>query len=933
VGPVTLTTGSNIDLDSNSSISGEDPIVNVAGDIALALTVRRNHGPIVATAGDIATSGLAAGATGDITGALVFNGALTGGTNSFTATTQQGNINVGVSSLVFQKAAGDSGLTVDNTSTNSDDYVGAAGDIVATSLYGDITLGLNTGSVAKNILTVTDVARFASIGNTTATTGSSYLPQAGPMNDVEQLRGDISIAAGSTSNGILGNVNATTTTGNITFGVGGTFNNVIGNVTLTAGSYTDTNSYKAGDVTFQGNFATTNNNAGDFDTVLGAVNLTAGGAVDNTGVGVAGDVNINVDFGGAWTDAATIGTIESGEQALFTGGAFNATVTDGQVNAIIGAANGFGATLPVTSLKSTGGSTFAGTGDVVVTAGTGSFASIASFTAETIDGDAAFLGSWETPTVTSFNITSGKGQAIFGGDLNLDTPNATNFNSVNAKIQDFTVWAKNGEAYMNASTTLGATTLNRPNLGVANDNRTFVLENITFKAAGTGVGAGNAFINGQIGGAETTKITNLVFDVPTLTGSTTLDGTGAGPAVLAHDMTKITFNGNASLAGATEILASDALTNRTRIGSVDYSAIATANAANKGANLDTIGELIFNGSVAGNVATSLVTGARGEIEASSIGKLTINAPVDPTTTVKYSVQDLDILTSNARGGTPQGEALLVFGNSSLDTPNAITAFAIGDVSITHSLQGNSTGSTVFAGSNAISALGGMGNLTIKSGVSGSVQAPLLTATGGAWFSVGDGDGLGNATANVDANGTGAFVAYADVNTTAALAGDKVSIGAVSIDAGSSYAPPAAQNPDFGNIGGSNASATDGLVILAAAIAPAAGDTAATRAAAYTELYGYVASVEIKNAGIRPDADGTDFTVAAGGAFAAGVAGGSGDAGALIAVAGDTSTAGIGDVINDLNPALVPLTAGNGRILGLAGVSTAYDQGDVVVYVL
>lgn len=931
VGPVTLTTGSNIDLDSNSSISGEDPIVNVAGDITLGLTIRRNHGPITASAGDIANAGLAAGPTGDIAGALTFNGPLTGGTSSFVATTQQGNIGVNISSLVYQKVAGDSGLTVDSATTNSDDYVGAAGDIVATSLYGDITLGLNTGSQAK--IAGTDSIRFSSIGNTTASTGASYLPQAGPGNDVEQLRGDIAIAGGSTSNGILGNVTATTTTGNVSFGVGGTFNNVVGNVTLTAGSYTDTVAYKAGNVTFNGNFATTNNNAGDFDTTLGAVNLTAGGAVDNAGVGAAGNVNVNVDFGGGWTDAGTLGTIEAGEQALFTGGAFNATVTDGQVLAVIGAANGFGATLPVTSLKSTGGSTFAGTGNVVVTGGTGSFASVASFTAETIDGDAAFVGSWETPTVTSFNIISGKGDAAFSGDLMLDTPNATNFNSVNAKIQDFTVWAKNGRAFLDPATTLGANTLNRPNLAAANDNRTFVLENITFKAAGTTGTAGNAFILGQIGGAETTGITNLVFDVPTLTGLTTLDGTGAGPAVLAHDMTKVTFNGNASLAGATEILASDALTNRTRIGSVDYTAITVGAAANKGANLDTIGELIFNGSVAGNVATSLITGNRAEIEASSIGKLTINAPVDPTTTVKYTAQNLDILTSNARGGTAQGEALLVLGNSSLDTPNAITAFAIGDISVTHSLQGNSTGSTVFAGSNAISALGGMGNLTIKSGVSGSVQAPLLTATGGAWFSVGDGDGLGNATANVDANGNGAFVAYADVNTTAGLAGDKVSIGAVSIDAGSSYAPPAAQNPDFGNIGGSNASATDGLVILAAAIAPAAGDTAATRAAAYTELYGYVASVEIKNAGIRPDADGTDFTVAAGGAFAAGVAGGSGDAGALIAVAGDTSTAGIGDVINDLNPALVPLTAGNGRILGLAGVSTAYDQGDVVVYVL
>lgn len=934
-GAITLTTGSSIDTDSNSAVSGEDPIVNAAGDITLGLTIQRDHGTITATTGDIATAGLAAAADkGNITGAVTFNGALTGGTSSVVASTQQGDITLNVSSATFLAVAGDSGVTADSGTTNTDDFVGAVGDLSFTSLFGDITVGLNTSSVAK--IAGTDAIRFSSIGNTTASTGSSYLPQAGPGNDVEQLRGDIAIAGGSTSNGILGNVTGTTTTGNVSFGVGGTFNNVVGNVTLTAGNYTDTISYKAGNVTFDGNFATTNNNSGDSDTTLGAVTLTAGGTVDNLGAGVAGNVNINVNFGGGWTDGGVAGTIEAGEQAIFTGGAFNATVTDGQVNAIIGAANGFGAALPVTSLKSTGGSTFAGTGDVVVTGGTGSFSSIASFTAETIDGDAAFVGSWETPTVTSFNIISGTGQAAFSGDLMLDTPNATNFNNVQAKIQDFTVWAKNGSAYVDPGTTLGADTLNRPNLGASNDTRTFVLNNITVKAAGTGVGAGNAFVNGLIGGRETTTITNLVFDVPTLTGSTQLDGTGAGPAVLAHDITKITFNGNADLAGATEILASDALTNRTRIGSVDYSAITVGAAANKGANLDVIGELVFNGSVKGNVATSLITGSRGEIEASSIGKLTINAPVDPTTTVKYSVQDLDILTSNARGGVAQGEALLVLGNSSLDSPNAITTFAIGDVSITHSLQGNSTGSTVFAGSSAISALGGMGNLTIKSTLSGSVQAPLLTTTGGAWFSVGDGDAmLGVASANVDANGNGAFVAYADVNTTAGVAGDKVSIGAVSLDVGSSYAPPAPQNSDFGNIGGSNASATDGLVILAAAIAPAAGDTAATRAAAYTELYGYIASVEIKNQGIRPDADGTDFTVAAGGAFAAGVAGGNADMGALIAVAGDasTSTADIGDVINDLNPALVPLNAGEGRILGLAGASTAYDQGDVVVYVL
>jgi len=944
VGPITLTTGSALDIDSNSAVSGEDPIVLDAGDITLGLTIYRNAGTITATTGDLATAGLpAAGDKGNISGFLSFAGALTGGTSSVVASTQQGDIGLTVNSLIFLKAAGDSGLVQDATgtaATNTDDFVGTVGDIVLTSVFGDITVPLSTSSVGKVGGSTDAIGRFSSIGNVTATTGSSYQAVLGSGNDVAILVGDIAIAAGSTSNGILGNVTATTTSGTAAFGVGGTFNNVIGNIALTAGVYTDTISLAAGNVSFGGSYATTNNNGGDFDTVLGTVTLNAVGVRDNAGVGSAGTVSINTNLGGGWTDAGVIGTIETGEQALFTGGAFNATVSDGQVLAMIGAsASGFGAALPVTLLKSTGTSTFGGTGTVQVSGGTGSFSSISSFKMEAADGAANYAGDWESPTVTLFSMTSDKGDVTFDGDLELDTANATNFDAVAAKVTEFTLWAKNGNAVFGANGDLGIDealgVLNRPNLGTASDNRTFVLENITLKAAGT-TAAGTVTVNGNIGGQEITNIANLVFDVPTLTGLTTLNGPGAAPAVTAHDIAKITFNGNASLAGATEILASDIGTARLKIGSVDYTSNTAASAFNKGSNLDVIGELIFNGSVAGNVATSLITGSRGEIEASSIGKITINAPVDPTTTVKYTAQNLDILASNSRGGVATGEALVVFGFSTLDAANAITAFNIGDIVINHNLQGNSTGSTIFDGSNAISSIGGMGNLTIKSTVAGSVQAPLLTPTGAAWFAVGDGNGLGNATAQFDSAGNGVFAAYLDVNTTAALAGDKVSIGAISIDAASTYAPPAPQSDDFANVGGSNAVATDGLVILAAAVAPTVGDTAATRAAAYTELYGYIASVEIKNAAIRPDADASDFTVTAGGAFLGGagnVANGDGDLGALIAVAGDTSTAGIGDIINDLNPALVPLLAGEGRILGDALVDTEYDQGDVVVYVL
>lgn len=941
VGKISVTTGSWTDLDSTSA-GGEAPVTLAGGHISFKTDFYGLHNTVTLKAADTPFIGMPTAMNpGSITGYMNMYGSLAAGTESLVLNTQSGDVWFDLNALTRPLVADktDADIYQDNPDTNADDQVGRIGNVVAESKAGSLRIDVRTVSVPK--VSSADDVRYTAIGNISATTGSSYEVVAGAGNDLLRAPGNITITASRHSNGILGNISAQTVVGDIRFGAGSVFHHQVGDITLRAGSYSDGMVLDAGDVHFLGTFASTQNNAGTHETTIGAVTLSASGVVSNGGVGAAGNVFVKSDFGSRWNDVNLNGRIDPGEQASFRGGAFVATVTDGQISYEIDSAAdafGFGAQLPVTTLRSTGTSTHPTTGNITIdnTGFRAGFSHISSFTTETVDGDVSFFANWSSVAVDTFQLNAGKGKVLFDGLLQLNTPKASNYDSAQLRMQNFILNAENGEVVVGTHARVGGAF--NPHLeyylpnGVL-DSRSFVLEKVTLKAGG-GSGLGNVSVLGLIGGVEITEIRQMLFEVPIYTGSIELNSAGLNaPNILAHDMGTIRFNGNAKLSGGTVILASDILTGRSNLNGLNYIANTPAAAENKGSALDVIDELIFNGSVTGNTVASLITGNRAEIEASKIGSISIQAKIDPSMDGRYTVSNLDILASNSRGGFAQGEALLMAGYSALDAAHAIQAFNFGNITITHDLIAPVGGTTVFADSNAFSALGGMGDITVTSVPSGVYQAPMLTPTGAAWFAVGDGNGLGNLDGRVDGYGNNTFVDYHAVSATAGVPGDKVSIGNVLINVGSSHVPPANPVPDFGNIGGSAALPYDGFAILAAAIAPTAANNAARRIAAYTDLYGYIASVEMRGSTLRPNADGTDFAVVENALFGGSAPNGDGNLGAFIAVAGDNSNAGIGDVINDQNPAIVPLLPGQGRIIGLAGNPDEYDQGDIVVYVL
>lgn len=938
LGTVTLDGGRQTDADTVAG-SGEPLAILDAGDITVNTTIRGASGMFTLDTDDNATAGAAAGVTGDITATIVVDGTLT---NGVLATTDQGTINATITAGTSVKLVDAiANVTADNAATNSDDRVGAVGNVVLTSVYGDITSTNNTAVVAI-VPASTDAIRYSSIGNVTATTGGSWAAQAA-LNDTLVIDGDITFAG--TSNGTIGNIAGTTSTGDIAFA--GTYNHTVGNITLTAGFYTDTDPavagvdiLGAGSIAFGGAFA---NNAAITANTVGNITLSASGAVSNAG-DQTGNITVTRSIGGAWTDAGVIGDIEAGEQVTYDDGAFLATVVDGTITFNETAdATGFGAKFDNVTLKSTGGSNEAGTGNITVGGG-GSYSQVSNVLVEAATGDVTFAGAYVAPTISSVTLYSKAGNGVSGngsvdfqaaGKLDLGFQNAIDNRAVNVSTSNVTIKADNGNVTVAGSIgeQLTYTATNYAVAGgVVTDARTATISGITLTAnnglVNDGAADGALLISGEIGGEDITRIADITAGAGNVAG----DGTTISGSVNAHDIGTLAFTGNLSLTVAGAISASDAATTRQYIGAIDYTAMTTGAAANKGSLLDIIDSItVTNGSVTGAAGVTYVGNNRGEIEASKITAISFINNVNPSVGPAYTVQDLDVLASNSRGGISQGEFLNVNGVAAADAASAITAFGLGNVTIQFNVTNTDDAGGLFAGNSAFVGLGGIGNIALTTSTNGATPRPMFAAAAGAGVRFAAGTGIAYG-ANFDLDGDIVTPAAAYDDVAAAGVGDKISVGDIYVKVGRSL-PANIADPLMANIGGDNTVTTDGFGVLVAAQAPAAADTASARVAAATELYGYIKSVDVSTTSTRVDADGTQFVAAAGLALPAAPAAGDGDAGAFIAVAGDATAAhDIGNLDNDFVPnGDAPVDDTQGFVLG--DTDTAYEQGEVVVYVL
>lgn len=931
LGTVTLNGGRYVDADTAVG-AGEPPATLAASDLFVNTTVRGTHNTFTLTAIDNSTSGAAFGAIGSVDARIAVTGSLAAGaTKTLVATAQQGDVYSEIRALTYANIVdGVANIAVDDGTTNTDNRVGAVGVVELSSLFNDVSAYLETSApVAK--IAASDVVRTPSIGNVTASAGTSYSAVAEAADTVVS-KGDIAVQYASL--GSVGNLTATTGTGNIQ--IFGAASNVVGNIAATTGQYIDGDTAvglgEPSVVLAAGSIAYSTAYAGAASTTIGTVTLQTSGSVTDAGVGAAGNITDTTSFNGIWTDAGTVGLVEAGEVRTITSGAYSATVTDGVLAYGSTSAAGFGTKMDSITLASTGTSTNGTTGDINITGG-GTYSSVSNVLATATSGNVSFGATYQAPTISGVTLRSVNGNGAtpagsvaFSGGLLMDFANATNNRTTNVSISGVTLQADNGNV------TLSGTIGENINYGLVNiaptattDNRTATITNVNLVASNGAADAlaadGNVTISGLIGGADVTRVDQLgLVAGNTIDDKTTFASAGASN-IQAWNIGKISTTGTAQFtnAGVANILADDSTTTRTRNGTVNYAVASTATTPGKGSVLNTIDELSFNGAVIGG-ANSLTTGATAEVKASVIGNITVNANVDPTSSTVYSVTNLDVIAAPQTGEFIAQNA----GAAALSGYKTIDAFSIGNVTINHNLQGASFGSAVFSGSSAFVAGGKMGNITITSTVKGGVQAPMFGAglNGNAWFNVGDINGTLNA-ANTAA-------AYAAITTSGAalvaIPTAKLSVGNVTVDVGSSYVPPAIQNGDIGNAGGGNGG---GFAVAVGVDVNAAGNYFSAAAAnavlidATRALHGSAGNVSISNAAIRPDNDVK-------GAAPTGTA-----APGVVVVAGDgTAADDIADIVNELVPAgVVPVEDGEYYTVGDPNAGNDADANDVVVYVL
>ena len=469
--------------------------------------------------------------------------------------------------------------------------------------------------------------------------------------------------------------------------------------------------------------------------------------------------------------------------------------------------------------------------------------------------------------------------------------------------------------------------------GVTTDSRTATISGVLLSASNGGADSlatdGNVTLSGRIGTQDITRVADV-----TLTAGNTIDDkatfttTASGISnIEAQQIGTIVTNGTTAFANgvAANILATDDATTRQYIGTVDYTVATAANVAGKGSILNKIDTITFNGAVIGG-ANSLTTGTVGEVMASQIGNVTVFANVDPTTTTVNSVTDFDLSANPMPGERIASTAVVAAaapaGNSVTNTGkfSALSAYSIGNVSITHNLLSPSPLTAVFSGSSVFVAGGKLGDLTINSTLSGSIQAPLFGGlAGNAWFNVGDINGTLNTANTIAAYGT------LTTNGTALVPLPEAvwTVGNVSVNAGGNATPfPAVLEGDLTNAQrfalavGVDANAANNYYSAAGAEAvEISGGNSAT-------LYGRIGTVSVQNNWIRPDG----FNVGAEPATAV-------QPGAIV-VSGD-GLAGdeIADIINDLTVPVVPGDEGNYYIVGDQDANDLPSANDIMIYVL
>ncbi|MFO1449922.1 MAG: hypothetical protein U1F61_17315 [Opitutaceae bacterium] len=953
LGKVTLLADRYTDPDTAPGLNDPPVVLSSGKGISVTVAVRGQHDTFKLTSLDDPTPGAVASHPAPINVDLALFGPLAvGSSHSLMASTQQGTITGQVRAGTYLPANDAiAGVFAPLGVTNQEFHIGKAGNIELTSRSNDIDFRLTTTAPVAPV-GPTDPVFVPSIGNVVATTGSSYAPVSSGA-DTLISKGDIRL--GNFSVGAIGSITAATTTGDIQ--LDGAASNLIGAITLTTAQYVDSDTLAviaggAGSILHSTHYqaqpaaaAVPGVSPATLPTGVtgGAITLTAGGSLSGANQ-AAGKITDSGDLTSLWIDDGD-SVIEPGELYTVTFGSVRMSATDGEI-AFLRQATGllnsksYGVKLHDVALLTTGTSKVAGSGNITLGGG-GFFSEISSFEATPLEGDVIWSGNYEAPLVSGVTLHALDGDVTLSGALNLGLPNAINSRTANASLLGVTLWADNGAVAL--SGTIGEAIDYRSGLlalpaGSTSDTRTATLTGITLRATnGTAndlATDGVISVTGRIGGNDVTWIDQLVFTSPLESGdSTTLSTSANGVSnVEAWNIGTLQFSGATTLANvgiAPNIKADDSATTRALVGSVVYlnsttflPVASTPSTPGYGSVLNAIGSLTVNGSLSGSAAATLKTGSVGEIMASQMGNLQVTTVADPTATTLYSVSNLDLLIA------PQNGELIAATSSAkaLTTYQTLDAFSLGNVSIVQSLQGPSTGTALFSGSNAIVAGGKLGNLTLTAVPQGGVQAPLFLpgASASAWFVVGDINGkLG--TANTEAayglkttNGT----------TLVALPTAVIRTGDITVNVGSSYTPPAAQVPDIGNAGGAGGggfAVAVGVDVNGAGNYLGAGVVTATRinSTGPRILTGSVGAVSIANDAIRPDNDSI------------GAAPTTVNSPGVIVVAGDgTATPEIADLVNELTPPSVrPMNEGDYYTVGDVDGSGDATVNDVVVYVI
>lgn len=729
------------------------------------------------------------------------------------------------------------------TTVNSVDGTNSAG----TTLRSNVIAGATVGG--KTVVTLDSSSTFDLTGKTqtqidaafSGRTFSNALTVSGDLTGVNSITA-AEFRGGVTFKGTLeGDITVTGAAGNITLEKGLSAGSdikaaSIGNVTSTGNLAGTITGKSVGNVAITGDLSGTissdYSNDGfttGVDKAVGNVSVTGNATSTARIVGILGIGNVSVD-GNVLTAAGqsflrtNSGT--TGDEAVANIGTLT---VKGDVNVGAGAnliniaANGVFGDVTISGGGSLGDTTTAiNTGNIVIGTSLGAASAKTgniSIT-DTVDisvGTITAAGTLGTlGNVTVVNSSAAAGTDIQLGTINLGTGvSLGNVNLSGARtIATGAISAKNiGDIVINAGATNTVTIGGAIN---AADNVATGTSSIGAISL-TGVTAINADINASTIGAVTlTGVTtfgnnqgfNALKSFASLTASTDVNfnATG-GPNIQVGGTTgAFTFNGTTTFTNSTN---------------------PSIKADNDASTLDKIGSLVFNGRVVGAAGV--------EIQGSAIGDITVKASLNQGQAL---VTAFDVLATNNTSGV-NGTSEETIARAGTDLAN----YAIGNVTVQSTNTIGVASTSLFSGTNSFVALGKIGDIALIGGGSSALQASLLANNTGAGvaFAVGDGDGLGNTTAQFDFNGDGDFGDTGE-NTADINANTTVSIGKVTINA-------AGPGDDLVN-GGGAASGSDGLVILAGVRATNANLLADGAASNLTEidaqLRGTIGEISIGN---------------------------------------------------------------------------------------